>query len=171
MPMILTTQPDLYAKMRRAGIEMFYLVGGFDPITQRAFTGRDAKALSRAYDAIRRSFDEGIEPYTSFLVGHDDDDEGTFDRMLEFADRAKIRKAEFAILTPYPGTPIWDRLLAEGRIVDRDWSHYNDANVVFRPKQMTPERLTTGYLSLWKRFYRKRQSLRSLDRETRTVQF
>jgi len=171
MPMILTTPPSLFASLRKAGVMMFYLVGGFDPVTQQAFTGRDPKALRRAFDAIRKAQDEGVEPYTSFLVGNDDDDEGVFDRMLEFADRAKIRKAEFAILTPYPGTPVWDRFVQEGRIIDRDWSHYNDANVVFRPRNMSSERLLQGYLHLWREFYRPRQALRGLDREARTIQF
>ncbi len=171
MPMILATPDTVLDRMNRAGINMFYLVGGFDPVTQNAFTGRDPKATQRAIDAIRKSYDHGIEPYTSFLVGNDADDEGTFDRMLEVADRAKLRKAEFAIFTPYPGTPSWHRLLAEGRILHRDWSKYNDANVVFQPSLMSPERLLQGYLQLWRDFYRSRQSLTSLSREERTIQF
>jgi hypothetical protein len=74
-------------------------------------------------------------------------------------------------LTPYPGTPIWHRFVSEDRILDRNWTHYNDANVVFRPKQMSPERLLEGYLYLWREFYKTRQSLRELDREARTIQF
>lgn len=171
MPMILATPDHLFERMRKAGVKMFYLVGGFDPITRRAFTGCEPKALERAFNSIRRAFDQGIEPYTSFLVGHDEDDEGTFDRMIEFADRAGIRKAEFAILTPYPGTPVWHALEAEGRLLHHDWSKYNDANVVFQPKQMSPDRLQEGYLHLWREFYRPRQSLRGLDREERTIQF
>ena len=91
--------------------------------------------------------------------------------MLEFADEAKIRKAEFAILTPYPGTPSFRTLSAEGRILTENWSLYNDANVTFRPKNMTPERLLEGYLYLWREFYRPRQDLRGLAVQERTIQF
>jgi radical SAM superfamily enzyme YgiQ (UPF0313 family) len=171
MPMILATPESIFRRMHAAGIRMFYLVGGFDPITQRAFTGEDARAEERALAAVQKAIDLGIEPYTSFLVGNDDDDEGTFDRMLSFADAAGIRKAEFAILTPYPGTPVWARLRSEDRILTFDWSKYNDANVVFRPKRMTPERLLEGYLYLWREFYRSRRSLADLGREERTIQF
>jgi len=171
MPMILGTKPEKLARMRAAGIKMWYLVGGFDPVTMNAFSGKDPKARQDALDCIQKSYDHGIEPYTSFLVGNDGDDEGVFDRMLEFADEAKIRKAEFAIMTPYPGTPVYGRLTMAERILTRDWSLYNDANVVFQPAQMSPERLLEGYLYLWKEFYRSRQDLRGLDRETRTIQF
>jgi len=171
MPMILASPASLFRRMYAVGIRMFYLVGGFDPITQGAFTGEDPRAEARALTAVRKAFDAGIEPYTSFLVGNEDDNEGTFDRMLAFADVAGIRKAEFAILTPYPGTPIWARLLSEGRILTLDWSKYNDANVVFRPKKLTPERLLDGYLYLWREFYRSRSSIAHLGREERTIQF
>ena len=171
MPMVLLTQKSMLARARAAGISMFYLVGGFDPITMRAFTGLDPLALGRARDAIAKCFDAGIEPYTSFLLGLDSDNEGTVDRILDFASRAKLRKAEFAIFTPYPGTPSWRRLLEEGRILHRDWSRYNDANVVFRPAQLTPDQLRAGYLRLWREFYAARPQLASLSTAQRTIQF
>jgi radical SAM superfamily enzyme YgiQ (UPF0313 family) len=171
MPLILVTKDAFFQRMRRAGIKMFYLVGGFDPITQGAFTGNDPKAWQRACDAIAKCFDHGIEPYTSFLVGNDLDDEGCFDRILEFADTTGIHKAEFAIRTPYPGTPSWLELKQQGRILHRDWSRYNDANVVFKPRLMTPERLQQGYLYLWREFYRSRQQIKDLGYRERTIQF
>jgi radical SAM superfamily enzyme YgiQ (UPF0313 family) len=171
MPMILATPDALLQKMRDSGVAMFYLVGGFDPITMKAFTGKDPKALEDAYTVIRKSWANGIEPYTSFLLGNDDDDLGTVDRMLEFADKSGIRKSEFAIRTPYPGTPVWKQFVKEDRILHRDFSRYNDANVVFRPAQMTPDQLLEGYLRLWREFYAPRKDLQQLDRFTRTVQF
>lgn len=171
MPMILASPTPFLERAKAAGVDMFYMVGGFDPITTRAFNGQDPAALAKAYEAIRRAWDHGIEPYTSFLLGHDEDDVHTVDRMLEFADRSGIRKAEFAVLTPYPGTPAWHRLLAEGRILTRDWHRYNDANVVFRPARMTPDELQEGYLRLWREFYMERGHLAELPIAERTIQF
>ncbi len=171
MPLILATKSEVLSELRRAGVRMFYLVGGFDPITRRAFTGNDDRALTRAYETIAKCHDHDIEPYTSFLVGNDDDDEGVFDRMLDFADRANIAKAEFAIRTPYPGTPMHATLRDAGRLLHTDWARYNDANVVFEPAQMSPERLLEGYLHLWKEFYRSRQSLSKLEHRVSTIQF
>ena len=171
MPMVLSTPVKYFELARAAGIKMFYLVGGFDPVTRGAFTGRDPKSLQRAVDAIAKCHDVGIEPYTSFLLGQDHDDLGAVDRILDFASQTRIAKAEFAIFTPYPGTPSWHRLAAEGRIISRDWSRYNDANVVFRPAQMTPEQLLQGYLRLWREFYSARGHLANLPVAERTIQF
>lgn len=171
MPLVLATASAQLTRLRAAGVRMFYLVGGFDPITTRAFTGKDPKALERAYATIEKCHAHDIEPYTSFLVGNDDDDEGVFDRMLEFADRAGIKKAEFAIRTPYPDTPTFHQMVREDRLLHRRWSKYNDANAVFQPAQMSPERLEEGYLYLWREFYRSRQSLSKLGHRQNTIQF
>jgi radical SAM superfamily enzyme YgiQ (UPF0313 family) len=170
MPLILTSSPAMLGLAKQAGVDMFYLVGGFDPVTKGAFTGKDPKNLARAHEAVKKSLDAGIEPYTSFLLGNEADDEGTVDRMLEFAAKSGITKAEFAIFTPYPGTPAWTRLESEGRIFDRDWSHYNDANCVFEPKLMSAEQLTEGYLRLWRQFYAGKD-FSDRDVAERTIQF
>ncbi len=96
-------------------------------------------------DVVKRMHDHGIGVKGSFIFGFDTDDEGVFDRTVEFAIKAKIDAVYFSILTPYPGTAFYDQMLREGRIFDFDWNHYNTHNVVFRPKMMTPERLMEGY--------------------------
>ncbi len=171
MPMVLATPDRILRRLREAGVRMFYLVGGFDPITRGAFTGRDPKRRAQAADALRKCHDHGIDPYTSFLVGNEDDDEGVFDRMLELADEVRLQKAEFAIFTPYPGTPAWHELSSQGRILHRRWSRYNDANVVFEPNRMSPERLLEGYLYLWREFYRSRTHLAAAGHREATIQF
>jgi radical SAM superfamily enzyme YgiQ (UPF0313 family) len=171
MPMILTTSTATFQLAKAAGVNMFYLVGGFDPVTKGAFTGKNPKALQQATDAIKKSHDVGIEPYTSFLLGNEDDDLGTVDRMLEFCHAADVRKAEFAIFTPYPGTPSWHRMVKEDRIIDRNWSHYNDANAVFLPAHMSPDQLTQGYLRLWREFYSDKGHFMDKCQADRTIQF
>lgn len=171
MPMILALDPSILADISRAGINRFYLVCGFDPITRKAFGMGDAESFEKAVEAIKRCKDHDIEPYTSLMVGNDTDDLGVFDRTLEFTEKAGVPKTEFAIFTPYPATPAWDKMNSEGRIIDRSWKHYNDANVVFRPKQMTPEQLLEGYLRLWREFYKSKTYLDALDHGDKTIQF
>lgn len=171
MPIVHKLDATLFAQAREAGIQMFYLVCGFDEITRKAFGPGDAEAMRKAEACITRCHDEGIEPYTSLMIGNDEDDEGTVDRILGFCERTKLRKSEFTVTTPYPGTPLWKRFVAEDRIIDRTWARYNDANVVFRPKKMTPDALTAGYLRLWREFYASRKNLEALPYEQRTIQF
>lgn len=171
MPMILAAGDRWLRRAKSAGVDLFYLVGGFDPITTRAFTGQDPKALDRAFRAVAKAQEHGIEPYTSFLLGNDGDDIGTVDRMLEFSEKAGIRKAEFAVFTPYPNTPVWHRLVAQDRILTRHWTHYNDANVVFKPAQMSPDDLHEGYLRLWREFYAARPEVMEMSEIERTIQF
>lgn len=171
MPMVLSLDPALLQEVRAAGIHRFYLVCGFDPITRQAFGTGDKSAMTKAIECIKRCHEFGIEPYASLLVGNDTDDPAVFDRMLQFASDSGLQKAEFAIFTPYPGTPAWRALNEQGRILDRCWKHYNDANVVFRPKQMTPEQLLGGYLRLWREFYQDKVHLASLEHRDRTIQF
>jgi radical SAM superfamily enzyme YgiQ (UPF0313 family) len=76
------------------------------------------------------------------------------------------------VSTPYPGTPLWQRYQEEERIFDRTWKHYNDANVVFRPIKMSPERLLEGYLYAWREFYaNRRPDFTQRGHERRTIQF
>ena len=171
MPMILALDPSIMDDISRAGINRFYLVCGFDPVTRNAFGKGDKESLEKAVEAVKRCLDHDIEPYTSLLVGNDTDDLGVFDRMLEFTEKAGVPKTEFAIFTPYPGTPAWYQLNREDRIIDRTWKHYNDANVVFRPKQMTPDQLLDGYLRLWREFYRSKVYLDALEHGDKTIQF
>lgn len=105
----------------------------------------------RNYDEIVRKIqDAGIGIDAAFVFGLDEDDEGVFERTLEFIHRAKIEIPYFSILTPYPGTRLYRRMLAEGRLLTRDWSFYDTSHVVYRPKQMTPERLLEGYVGVLK---------------------
>jgi radical SAM superfamily enzyme YgiQ (UPF0313 family) len=87
------------------------------------------------------------------VFGFDTDDEGVFDRTVEFVTRAKIEVPYFSILTPYPGTRLFDRLNREGRILSRDWSLYDTSHVVIQPRRMTPEQLQEGYLRAFRDAY------------------
>ena len=71
------------------------------------------------------------------------------------------------MLTPYPGTTLYEQLDAQGRIIDRDWSRYNTSHVVFQPKQMSPEQLREGYLRAYRAFYSFKSILKRLPDDPR----
>ena len=73
--------------------------------------------------------------------------------MADWIEANHLECATFHILTPYPGTPLFRQLEAEGRLLHRDWDKYDTAHVVFRPKHMTPEELLLGYDWLYRRLF------------------
>lgn len=96
----------------------------------------------------------GIAVMGCFVFGFDTDDADVFDRTAAFVHDACLDLPRFAVLTPFPGTPLYRRLHAEGRILTSDWEQYDGQHVVFRPAQMTPDALLRGTERAWKRTYR-----------------
>jgi len=68
------------------------------------------------------------------------------------------------ILTPYPGTQLYDKFVIDGRITDFDYSKYNTANVVFKPKNMTVKELYDGYIWIYKQIYSTRNILKRIPK-------
>ena len=98
----------------------------------------------------------GIAVMGCFVFGFDTDDPDVFDRTAAFIHDANVDLPRFAILTPFPGTPLHTRLRAEGRLLTDDWSLYDGQHVVFQPTQMSPEALLRGTERAWKTTYRWR---------------
>ena len=99
------------------------------------------------------------------VFGFDNDAPAIFGETVDFLEAAGVQNATFNILTPFPGTRLYQRLEAEGRILTRDWSKYNGrADVVFRPKQMNPAELLAGYEYAARRFYSWRSVGQRLSR-------
>jgi radical SAM superfamily enzyme YgiQ (UPF0313 family) len=102
---------------------------------------------------IKEIHTRGIMVNASLVFGLDHDDADTFKNTLNWLVKNKVETMTAHILTPYPGTLLFKRFKEESRITDFDWSHYNTSNVVFKPKNMTPEELYRGYLWMYKEFY------------------
>src|SRR5262245_15764144 len=90
----------------------------------------------------------------SFVFGMDDDDDTVFERTVEWGIRHGLTTATFHIQTPYPGTRLYARMEAAGRIVTRDWDLYDTRHVVYRPARLTPVELKHGYDWAYREFYR-----------------
>ncbi len=76
----------------------------------------------------------GISIQGCFVFGHDHDTTEVFDETVQFAIDAAIDLPRFAILTPFPGTPLHQRLDREGRILTKNWELYDGQHVVFQPE-------------------------------------
>ncbi|MCB9913173.1 MAG: B12-binding domain-containing radical SAM protein [Planctomycetes bacterium] len=135
---------------------------GFETLSPETMRGIGHKSRLRMdyQDAIARIHDHGIGVDGSFVFGFDTDDEGVFDRVLDFVVKTKVEVPYFSILTPYPGTRLHARLEHEGRLLSRDWSLYDTSHVVYQPAKLTPDQLMEGYCRVFKEAY----SVRNLSR-------
>lgn len=88
-----------------------------------------------------------------FVFGLDHDRPDVFKNTVDFAIEAGIDLPRFAVLTPFPGTPLYHRLADAGRILTRDWELYDGQHVVFQPKHMLPQELAAGHEWAWKAVY------------------
>ena len=99
-----------------------------------------------------------------FVFGNDHDDLDVFARTADFVNDVAIDLPRFAILTPFPGTPLFRRLDGEGRILTRNWEMYDGQHVVHLPKLMTPRELQEGHERAWKAVYSRRAIWRRLSK-------
>jgi radical SAM superfamily enzyme YgiQ (UPF0313 family) len=140
---------------------------GLESISQASVDGA-SKGFNRVDDyahAIERIHSHGIAVQAGIVFGFDGDTEEVFDETNDFLEATGVQNATFNILTPFPGTPLYDRLESEGRILTRDWSRYNGrADVVFQPRHMSREALLEGFGRASRRFYSGRSIYKRLSR-------
>lgn len=105
-------------------------------------------------ERVKRYHDYDIGVEGTILFGLDNQSEDDILRMIDFLLEIDLDLAEFTILAPFPHTKAYDDLMRQGRIFDKDWDHYNAGQVVYQPKNMTPERLQELYEYAWKAFYK-----------------
>ncbi len=148
-----TDEPSLVREMALAGCTGVFI--GFETLTDENLS-HARKRAPRAEDYARRVgifHEHGIQVNGSFVVGFDGDKRDTFTVLAQWIEATRLECATFHILTPYPGTPLFHRLEAEGRLLHRNWDLYDTAHVVFRPKHLTPEELSLGYDWLYRRLF------------------
>ena len=145
--------PRLLEAAARSGCIALFL--GLESLSEGNL-GAWHKTTYRAHDyarAITSLHSVGIGVYAGFVFGMDDDDATSFERTLAFLESARVDVLQSTILTPFPGTPLYEEMDREGRIRTRDWSLYDFGHVVFEPRHLSPETLLAGASWVESRFY------------------
>ncbi|MBI1879620.1 MAG: B12-binding domain-containing radical SAM protein [Chloroflexi bacterium] len=131
------------------------LLIGFETLSQEALVETN-KAFSMRQDyreVVRRVHDRGSGIQETFVFGFDHHTAATFAETMDFAISANIDLPRYAVLTPFPGTPLFQRLKQEGRILTEDWTLYDGQHVVYQPHQLTTNALLRGTEWAWKETY------------------
>ncbi len=149
----ITDDAGLIRDMALAGCTGVFV--GFESLTDENLA--DArKKTPRTSDYPRRVrllHEHGIQVNGSFVLGFDHDRKDVFARTAAWVEENRLECSTFHILTPYPGTPLFRQMDAEGRLLHRDWGLYDTAHAVFRPKHMTPEELEQGYQWIYQHLF------------------
>ena len=163
-------KPKLLQLAQESGCCGLFL--GFESLSQEGLEKLNKRFnhVDQYAEAIQRIHDHGIGIQGSFIFGHDWDTLDTFDEVLEFTERTKLESVHYTILTPFPGTRLYERYKAEGRLITEDWRLYDMCHAVFRPKNMTPEELEAGFLRVNRAFYSFPSMFRRLPWFSRRIQ-
>ncbi len=149
---------ELLDLMREAGCREI-LVGlespspaGLDGVEMRA--NWKLRQLPRYEEAVRKIQCRGIAVNGCFVLGLDGDTEATLDEIYAFVDRTNLFDVQITVMTPFPGTPLYERLLKDGRILRPGaWNRCTLFDVNFAPRNFTPERLQAALMELARRLY------------------
>jgi radical SAM superfamily enzyme YgiQ (UPF0313 family) len=148
-----TDDHTLVREMALAGCNGVFI--GFESLRDENLA-RARKRTPRAEEYGRRVgllHDHGIQVNGSFVLGFDADDKDTFPELAGWIESNRLECSTFHILTPYPGTPLFRQMEAEGRLLHRNWNFYDTAHVVFRPLRMSAEQLQLGYDWMYRRLF------------------
>ncbi len=148
-----TDDPTLVREMALAGCTGVFV--GFESLHDANISDAHKKSPSTADYArrVRVLHDHGIQVNGSFVLGFDHDGPEVFHTTMDWVEENRLECATFHIMTPYPGTPLFRQLEAEGRLLHRNWSLYDTAHVVFQPKRMSVEQLAEGYGQCYRRIF------------------
>jgi len=150
---VLSSDEELIHLSKKAG-SIGWLIG-FESISQKTIDAVHKKTNSvaiykQAIDLIHKYH---MMVIGDFMFGFDTDTKDVFNTTAETIKKLGIDVADFTINTPFPGTPMYDQLEKEGRILTKNWTKYTMYSVVYQPQKMTPNELRDGVFFMYQSFY------------------
>jgi len=140
------------AALRSGLVALFVGVESIEPEARDAMPKSlpSVQLYEKAMERCRRA---GVVFHASLIFGLDEQTPHVFERTLEFLLRGSVPSISPCMLTPYPGTRLFQRLMRERRVLHTNWAYYNHMTVCYQPKGMDPEELTEKYLDFQDRFF------------------
>lgn len=139
--------------MKETGCQSLFI--GFETINRQSLQSvrKYQNEVANYENIIKEIHQRGIMINASLVFGFDHDYPNVFEDTLNWLVKNKIETMTAHILTPYPGTALFEEFKKQKRIFDFDWRHYNTSQVVFEPRHLSKEQLYEGYLWMYKEFY------------------
>ncbi len=152
---------ELLALMAESGCRQILI--GLESPDAADLLGMDAgnwkhKRCNRYLAAIEKIQSHGVTVNGCFILGLDNHTPETFSRLKDFIDRSGLLEVQITVLTPFPGTPLYERMRREGSLLaERYWDRCTLFDVNFKPAQMSVEELEEGLRWLFREIYNERE--------------
>jgi radical SAM superfamily enzyme YgiQ (UPF0313 family) len=150
---VLAHDKELVRFSKEAGCVSWLI--GFESISQKTLDeiGKTTNKADEYMEAVQNIHENGMIVIGCFVFGFDTDTNDIFESTLKLIKDLRIDVADFLVFTPFPGTPLFDKIEREKRIFTKNWPKYNMKSVVFEPKNMTKEDLINGIRKMHCEFY------------------
>jgi radical SAM superfamily enzyme YgiQ (UPF0313 family) len=157
--MYIADDPELLDAAIKGGLRMLWV--GVESIQPEALdeVHRRINQVEEFGRRIEEFNKRGLLVGTNLIFGFDHNTRETFDATYDFLMSHKVFPFLY-ILTPVPGTRLWDRIKGEGRLLSEDWRQYTGYDVVFQPKNFSPDELRDLYFKTVARLFSVRNNLR-----------
>ena len=154
----LAKDPELISNMARAGLKWVYI--GFESINDETLKVlKKSQTRTDIENAIQTFHQHGVNIHGMFMFGDDHDTVENISQTVQFVIEKGIDTIQFMVLTPLPGTEYYEKIEREGRLLHKNWDYYNGMFVVFRPKNMSPLKLTQETYKAYQKFYSLRRNI------------
>lgn len=154
---------ELLELMRRSGCASVYTgIETINPVTLRNM--KKKQEVEEVSEAIAEFHKYDIRVHGMFIIGFDEDDKSVARKTVRYAEKVRLNTAQFIILTPLPGTPVYESMLKERRILTNEWSLYDGHHVVYRPRRILPFDLQKMQIKAHQKFYSWVKQLKRLLR-------
>ena len=151
-PVSFILDEEMFKSAVEAGLRGVFV--GVETIDEKALANFSKSVSLESYvKAIKRCRAAGVMFHASLIFGMDEHDKSIFDRTLDFIMRFKVPSVSAYVLTPYPGTALFDRMFHQKRLLHLNWAFYDHVTPVFRPAQMSVEELAEEYMRFRENLY------------------
>jgi radical SAM superfamily enzyme YgiQ (UPF0313 family) len=147
-----TLSKELAEKMKKAGCWIIFL--GIESGSQKILDTIGKRiTLEQAKKAVEILKDAGIQVLGSFIIGFIQDTKETIKETIKFAKSLNLDYAEFSILTPYPGTPIFDYAKKNNTLLTEDWSKYTATEPIVKIEGISEKEVKALFQKAYITFY------------------
>ncbi|MHC4874177.1 MAG: B12-binding domain-containing radical SAM protein, partial [Planctomycetota bacterium] len=154
----LAKDEELVQKMADAGLQWVYV--GFESIDDQTLKSLHKSQTKADIEKAISCFHEyGINVHGMFIFGDDNDTVDTIKNTVDFAIDNDVDTVQFMLLTPFPGTQIYEKIKSENRLFHTNWDYYNAMFPVFHTKNISPIRLIKETVNAYMKFYSLRRTL------------